>query len=138
MTLKTAFAPSLKRNVKFGRKAPRFPAPKLKASSFINLDAITVPATTSYRTQASASLRNIYGNDSLGDCVPAGCNHVAGLANANAGSSFDPTLDDVIKDYEAIGGYKPGDPSTDQGCDEDTAMAYYQSHGWANGTKAAG
>src|SRR6185312_8679098 len=138
MTLKTAYAPHLKRNVKFGRRQPRVPSPKLKASSFINLAAISVPSSTNYRAKASASLRNIYGNDQLGDCVPAGCNHVAGLANANAGAPFVPTLAEVIADYEAIGVYVPGDESTDNGCDEDTAMAYYQQHGWANGTKAAG
>jgi hypothetical protein len=136
--LKTVKVPGTRRVVKFGRRRPRFPAARLKASSFLNLKGIVVPATTNYRAQASASLRNIYGNDQLGDCVPAGLNHVAGLANANAGSTFVPTLANVIADYSAIGGYVPGDESTDNGCDEDTALAYYQSHGWANGTKAAG
>lgn len=139
MTLKTVYASHLKKNVVVGgRKRPKFPSAKLKAENFVNLAAISVPATTSYRTLASKSLRNIYGNDEHGDCVPAGLNHTAGLANANAASAWVPTLDDVIKDYEAIGGYVPGDPSTDNGCDEDTAMSYYQSKGWANGTRAAG
>ncbi len=127
MSLKSAYAPSLKRNVKFGRKKPKFPSPKLKASSFLNLSQISVPASTNYRANASASLRNIYGNDTLGDCVPAGCNHTDGEENANAGSSFVPTLANVIADYSAIGGYVPGNEATDNGCDEDTRCTDYQS-----------
>jgi hypothetical protein len=138
--LKSVFAPHLGRNVKFGRNVPKFMAPRLRASHFLDLAAVMpqVPATTNYRANAQRSLRNIYGNDELGDCVPAGLGHTLGLLTGNAGAEYVETLAQVKADYSAIGGYVDGDPSTDNGCDEDTALAYYHGHGFANGTKTAG
>lgn len=137
MTLKTVTSSSGK-SFKLGRIAPRRIQPKLCATKLVDLTSILVPDDTSYRDAASASERDVYMNDQLGDCVPAGLNHLAGLASANAGGSFVPTASEVLADYMAIGGYVMGNPSTDNGCDEDTAMNYYQTHGWANGTKAVG
>jgi hypothetical protein len=36
---------------------------------------------------------------------------------------------EIIGLYSAIGGYVPGDPSTDQGCDEQTALNYWENNG---------
>jgi hypothetical protein len=135
----SVFAPHLNKNIKLGgRKAPRIPHTKLKASKVIDVPSLVVPDTTSFRNSAPTVLRNVYGNDELGDCVPAWLGHFLGLVTANAGDPFTPTLDQVIAMYSAIGGYKPGDPSTDQGCDEDTAISYVEQTGWPNGTKALG
>jgi hypothetical protein len=78
------------------------------------------------------------GNDQLGDCVIAGAYHVVGTATGNAGELYHATMPQVLADYSAIGGYNPSDPSTDQGCDEVTALNYWTQHGFANGTKLAG
>jgi hypothetical protein len=72
----------------------------------------------------------MYLNDQLGDCVIAGMAHLVGVFTGNAGQVPDQfTADQITGMYSAIGGYVPGDPSTDQGCDERTAMAYWQSQG---------
>lgn len=64
-------------------------------------------------------------NDSLGDCVCADTGHALMLRTANVGPSIVvPTDADIVSLYEAVGGYSPSDPSTDQGCDE-TAMCQY-------------
>jgi hypothetical protein len=35
----------------------------------------------------------------------------------------------IIELYSAIGGYVPGEPSTDNGCDEVTALNYWENQG---------
>lgn len=76
-------------------------------------------------------------NDSLGDCVCADSAHQVMIHTANAGSIVVPSNDDVLGLYEAVGGYKPTDPSTDQGCDETSMCEYLQATGLA-GQKSAG
>lgn len=137
--LKTAFAPHLNRHVKFGRKAPRIPHTKLRASKLIDLAQLEVPDTTNFRNgPGQPVLRNVYGNDELGDCVPAWLAHFLGLVTGAAGNAYIATLEQVVAMYSAIGGYVPGKPETDQGCDEDTAISFVEQTGWPNGTKALG
>lgn len=94
------------------------------------------PAACDYTTKAAACLALVYMNDSLGDCVIAGGYHELGLWTGNAtGSPFLATDAQIVADYGAIGGYNPSDPSTDQGCDEQTALTYWMSHGYADGSK---
>jgi hypothetical protein len=70
-------------------------------------------------------------NDSLGDCVCADTGHTLMLRTANAGPSLVvPSDDDVLALYEAVGGYDPGDPSTDQGCDETSMCDYLEATGF--------
>ena len=82
------------------------------------------PAVTTDWTQAVKVPWQMFGNDSLGDCVCADTGHTLMLRTANASSIVVPTDQDVIALYEAVGGYDPSNPSTDQGCDE-TAMCQY-------------
>jgi hypothetical protein len=96
------------------------------------------PASCDYTPAAAPVLSLILGNDVLGDCVIAGGYHVVGLATGNAGDLYTVAESDVIADYSAIGGYIPGVEATDNGCDEVVAMQYWQTHGFANGTKIAG
>jgi len=99
------------------------------------LKAITPPEECSYAAPAQASLRNIYLNDQLGDCVIAGGYHIVGTETANAGNPFLATKDQIIADYSAIGGYVVGDSNTDNGCNLTTALDYWTKNGFANGTK---
>ena len=126
------------REYKLGRKPPKAgQKPALKYSRYAtNLPA--PPATLDLTAAAMTPLRNIYGNDNLGDCVIAGGYHEVGVATGNAGTAFVATSAQIIADYSAIGGYVPGNPATDQGCDLPTANAYWTTHGFANGTKLAG
>jgi hypothetical protein len=72
----------------------------------------------------------MYDNDTLGDCVIAGMAHVVGVLTGNAGSKpFLYSNSQIIGLYSAIGGYVPGEPSTDQGCDEQTALNYWENNG---------
>ncbi|HEX4334671.1 MAG TPA: hypothetical protein VH062_02090 [Polyangiaceae bacterium] len=136
--LKEVYAQHLNRNVKFGRTPPVAVGPRLHFARY----AVSLPtpaATCSYSSKALAALRDVMGNDRLGDCVIAGLfGHSLAVFTGNAGALYHTALPDIIKWYSAIGGYNPKDPSTDRGCDEETALNYAVKTGFPNGTKASG
>jgi hypothetical protein len=139
MPVKTVFAPHLNRHVKLGRVRPKPGRPKFHFSKYAT-SLPAPPATVSYSAAATAALAEMYMNDSLGDCVIAGGYHLVGVwtGNASGGKPFLASQAQILADYGAIGGYVPGDPSTDNGCDEDTAEQYWTTHGFADGTKLLG
>lgn len=136
--MKTVFAPHLGRTVKLGRKRPIARCPRLQLRNYARLSLPTPPTSCDYGPAAKSVLDHVYLNDQLGDCVIAGGYHVVGVETGNAGALFTATDAQIIKDYSAIGGYVPGVDSTDQGCDEQTALNYWLQHGFADGTKLAG
>jgi hypothetical protein len=72
----------------------------------------------------------MYDKDTLGDCVIAGMAHVVGVMTGNAGEPpYVYNSDQIVGLYHAICGYVPGDPSTDNGCDMQTAMNYWFHNG---------
>ena len=138
MPQKSVFAPHLNRDVKFGRVRPRVIHPHLRLKNYLRASLPTAPSSVDYGAFAMTALTNVYENDTLGDCVIAGGYHVEGVETGNAGNLFTATNTQIIADYSAIGGYVPGNPSTDNGCELQTALAYWASHGFANGTKLLG
>jgi hypothetical protein len=77
-------------------------------------------------------------NDQLGDCVIAGAFHLIDQWTTYATGQMAPLTDaQALAAYEAVGGYNPSDPSTDQGCDMVTALNYWRKTGFA-GHKIAG
>ena len=138
--MKSVHAPHLGRAVKLGgRLRPDPHAPMLRLSRYLKAAALpTPPATSDYSAAAASVIANVFDNDSLGDCVIAEAGHFTGVETGNAGDLFTYSDAQIIADYSAIGGYVPGDSSTDQGCDEVTALNYYTQHGYANGTKLLG
>lgn len=106
------------------------------------LDPLGVPPSVSDDYVSAVMAQSPQGfmcwwNNSLGDCVCEDSGHTLMLRTANAGSIVIPTADDILKLYEAVGGYNPADPSTDQGCDE-TAMCQYLETTGLCGHKSAG
>jgi hypothetical protein len=138
MTLKSVFVPQLNQSIKFARKRPVPGGYCLKLHNYLRASLPTPPTSVDYTGKAVSVLANIYDNDTLGDCVIAGGYHVVGVETGNAGKVFTATNSQIIADYSAIGGYVPGNSNTDQGCDEKTALGYWTSHGFANGTKLLG
>ena len=139
--LQRVYAPHLNAHVVLGgRLPPRVIHPHLKLSRYMNLSILpSSPASADYGAKAQASLRNIFLNNQLGDCVIASGYHIEGVATGNAtGVPFIATGQQIINDYHYIGNYIPGNPATDQGCEIQTALAYWSSHGFANGTKLMG
>ena len=74
----------------------------------------------------------MYLNDQLGDCVVAAMGHMVDQwTYYSTGSETLLTNAQILKGYEDIGGYVPGNPNTDNGCDMLTALKYWKSHGLA-------
>lgn len=122
-----------------GRTRPTM-VPRFKFGEFrCDGPAIAVPASTNYRAKAANALKPIYLNNKLGCCVIAAGAHRCGLslANADAGDWI-ATDDQIVRDYSAIGGYDPSNPTaTDNGCDEMTAFEYWRVNGALDGVKLA-
>lgn len=77
-------------------------------------------------------------NDQLGDCTAAGAAHAEETwSYLGQGALVNPTQQDVVNFYSGSTGYVQGDPSTDQGGDMQTVLAYWMSTGMA-GHKIAG
>jgi hypothetical protein len=140
MALKEIHIPHLGHTVKMGRKRPVAKGLRLKFSRYLKNSLPTPPASVDYSANASSAISQMYLNDQLGDCVIACMGHTIGVLTGNAtGSAQTLTQAQVLALYEAIGGYVPGEPSTDQGCDEQTALNYWMQNGAPNGgTKILG
>jgi hypothetical protein len=74
-------------------------------------------------------------NDSLGDCTCACAGHLIMAWSSMTGTEIDPPDNAILKAYEDVGGYKPGNPNTDNGCIETDVLNYWVSTGIA-GNKA--
>lgn len=68
------------------------------------------------------------GNDKIGDCVFAAMGHQIQAWTANAGKKITPPDDEIVEDYSTVTGYKPGDPSTDQGTTPTTALNWWRQN----------
>lgn len=68
-------------------------------------------------------------NNALGDCVPAGIMHAQYVLSRLGGHHFEMSDAAAEKNYEKMGNYVPGDPSTDQGCDLRVAAKVWQKQG---------
>lgn len=75
---------------------------------------------------------NMFANDRLGDCVCAGAGHETLLWNQLGGKTVTVTDQNVIAMYEAVAGYNPADPSTDQGTDMAAAASWRRKTGLAD------
>lgn len=101
----------------------------LPLSNYVNPKAMSYPPTCSWWRPIKFGM---LGNDTVGDCVIAYMLHQIKIwwSIAHAGEPLpDFTDEQAIQLYSAITGYNPADPSTDQGTDPDTALAYWQQNG---------
>jgi len=136
MTVKT-FHLADGRTFKLGRKIPTVRFPSLKFANYLEkLPSLpTAPDTADYTAKAPTALSQMYLNDQLGDCVCAGVQHVEGVLTGNANPPALLYTDAQTKAlYSGACGYRDGNPSTDQGCDIQTVLAYWQNHGLPSGS----
>lgn len=109
----------------------RFNTPRIQMAKFLLGNLPTPPASVDYSGK-SVALSDIYLNNQLGDCVVAGGWHIRGLVTSQAGKEITANSQQIVSDYSAIGGYVPGNPRTDNGCDMQTAMSYWIKNGFAH------
>lgn len=123
---------------KLGRNRPTALVRSLHLRNYLMRTYPPAPVSDDWTPEAMASLNQMYLNDQLGDCVIACGAHLEGVLTGNAsGTPIVYTNDQIVQQYSAISGYN-GTPQTDNGCDEQTALNYWQQNGFAGGTKFAG
>jgi hypothetical protein len=112
---------------KYGRKSRDFAkwAPTLEHY----LTAELPPAPLIVDRASKVASWPMYLNDQLGDCTCATVGHEIQAWTAYATAEVTLAQDDILALYEAVGGYVPGDPSTDNGCEIADVLAYWQKTG---------
>ena len=114
----------------FGRKRPVTHFPRLSLKNYLQQTILKPPPEWNWRRLALSSLSQMYLNDSEGDCVIAEMAHSVGVLTANStGTPLILSDTEINLLYSAIGGYIPGVPSTDNGCDIQTALNYWGTNG---------
>ena len=134
MAKRTQDLETVHRRFRMGRKRPVARCPRFSLRNYLMKDLPAPPASCDYTKQGAKALTEMYLNDTLGDCVIAGIGHVVGVLTGGAGKQFIYSNAQITKLYSEIGGYVPGHPNTDQGCDEQTALNYWQHHGAPDGS----
>lgn len=133
----------LGRQVVLGRRhvSPRVLGPRRALAARL---LTSLPAPASARDWIAAAERQAGGgdlgvmlNDQLGDCTIAAVGHAAQIWTANHGPMVTPTDGQILNGYETVDGYRPGDPSTDNGGVEEAVLAAWQDPGVA-GSKLDG
>jgi hypothetical protein len=115
--------------LRLGRCAPRRDPRTLKLARYIPKLPGHPPAKN---WGISVPAWGMMANDVLGDCTCASAGHIIMLHTAARGAPVKVADEDVIAAYSAIGGYKPGDPSTDNGAVELDALNYWRKTGIAS------
>jgi len=135
MAIKSLQQPGSGRTYKLGRKRRIARGPHFRLRNYLMRELPPAPTACDYTKSASSALAKVYCNDKLGDCVIAGIGHVVGVLTGNANKKpFLYTDAQIIELYGAIGGYVPGHPNTDEGCDEQTALNYWENNGAPKGS----
>ncbi len=112
---------------KLGKLPPRNDARTFQLSDYVQ-SLPTAPPLVDWTGKVPEY--GMLSNDTLGCCVIAGMMHLAMQQRAAAGLTVViPSDADVVAAYSAIGGYVPGDPGTDCGCNLLDALNYWRWHG---------
>lgn len=124
-------------NLKLGRLPAIHDGRALYASKYMT--AAQLPPAPSFLDWSSVITKlgvawGMDGNDTVGDCTVAALNHIMMVTSATAGKLVQASLAQIMAMYEAISGYVPGDPNTDVGATEVSALNYMRKHG-LNGQK---
>ena len=125
--------PIKEKQVRLGKKAKRTDKRTFQFHDFVPPPKSTLPQpppVVSFCTKIPSWPMLL--NDQLGCCVISAMGHMVQQWTyfASNGTSMQVMTDaEALSAYEAIGGYVPGDPSTDNGCDMLTALNYWRNNG---------
>lgn len=115
--------------VKLGKKAPKIDSRTLKLAKYFT--EVLPPPPASVDWTASITDWGMMKNDILGDCTIAGVAHAV-QSLTSLGTGVELTLPDWIVEfyYSSWDGWKPGDPSTDQGGVEVDVLNNWRKYGF--------
>jgi len=117
-------------SMKLGKLAPKRHDKTLWLPKYLSAPLPVPPSKTYWEYKVKTW--PMYLNDQIGCCVFAAGGHMEQNWNAHSGISLTPTDQDVLAAYEAVGGYSPNDPSTDNGAAITDFLAYWQAAGFAS------
>ncbi|MDP9039810.1 MAG: hypothetical protein M3O02_11155 [Acidobacteriota bacterium] len=112
--------------LKLGKQAPRHDPRTLKLG---NYTAKLAPAPLVFDQTARATNFGMMLNDQLGDCTIAAVAHQQQLWTSQTAAEVTAPDAQVLAAYEAVGGYVPGNASTDNGCVMLEVLRYWKAHG---------
>ena len=114
--------------LKLGKKAVRHDPRTMKMRAYL---ATLPPTPTAIDWSGKVPSWGVELNDQLGCCTCSAAGHLEMLWTSQASQEFAPADSDILTAYEAVGGYNPADPSTDNGADEITVLNYWRNTGIA-------
>jgi len=127
------------RKVILGRRKPKTQERTFRSGlSLLAAPIPTPPARIAVSASCAGGLSQTFMNTELGCCVISHHAHFLANITSQIGKTFIYTDKQIINDYSAVGGYIPGDPFSDQGCDIGTDLSYLQSTGFPDGSKLLG
>jgi hypothetical protein len=118
-------------NYKLGRNKAVFDKRALKLEKYL-APTLIPPTSINWWAKIGNNPYQMFLNDSLGICTCAAAAHYIMNWTANSSTLITPTNDDVLRAYEAITGYTPNNPATDNGAVELEVLKYWQTTGIAN------
>ncbi len=117
-------------HMKLGRKAIRTDSRTLQLSNYITSGLPPAPPAKDW-TKGIASWGMML-NDQHGDCTIAAAAHAVQVWSVNTGSEITIPDDQVLSYYELWDGFKPGDPTTDEGGIELNVLTNWQKSSFLN------
>jgi hypothetical protein len=118
-------------NVKLGKQTARHDPRTLQFSAYLKATAPPTPPSHEDWSKP-VKLWPMMLNDNLGDCTCACAGHMIEEWTTVANPpGITPTDQEVLSAYEAVGGYQPGDPSTDNGAVILDVLNYWRQTGIA-------
>ena len=122
-------SPTVRAVISRTQNRPIAVAPRLKLKNYMLKTMPVPPEACGYTKLAQPETHQMYGNDIYGDCVEAAVAHLIGIFGAQNQARWIFSPEQIIEIYSAMGGYVPGDPSTDNGTDIGTALSIWQKPG---------
>ena len=114
--------------MKLGKMAARHDKRTLQLAAYLKTNLPKPPATKTWSSKVSHW--PMYGNDTLGDCTCAAAGHQIQAWTADAQKKeVDVSDAAVLTMYEAVSGYRPGHPDTDNGAVELDVLKYWRKTG---------
>lgn len=114
---------------KLGKRPYRHDPRNLQFAKYLIPEKLPKPQPHTDWSQKVSNPIGMHLNDSIGDCTCAAVANAIELVTANAGRQVSIPDAHVLKMYEVIGGYIPGNPSTDNGALIGDALKYWHNTG---------
>ena len=132
----TLHSAKLEPTYKLGKLPAKHDVRTLQLANYLTPTAIAPPPV---KEDYEKKVKNwpMMQNDQLGDCTCACAGHMIEEWTTYAGAAFTPGDSAILKAYEVVGGYRPGQPDTDRGAGVVDVLNYWRRTGIAKHKSSA-